>query len=277
MRYQTDQLRDIPLPVVLRAHGARQDPCDSAKWHTVRGTISVNGTKFFNWKCGIGGGGAIDLVIHLNDTDFKGAIVRLARIHPALHRSAPPQRPRNPSLQLPAPCSHTLPVVKGYLTLKRRICLPLIQRLAQTGTLYADKHANAVFLLLGNKGIPVGAELRGTGPRPWHGMAPGSARDMGYFSIAATNPKGIILCESAIDALSCFMIHPEYRCISTAGARSAPPWLQPLLLQPNPVYCGFDADPTGQASANAMIAKNPAVKRILPARHDWNDMLQSQP
>ena len=66
MREQTDRVRSIPLPCVLLAVGAKPDRGDKSKWHTPQGVISVTGCKFMNWNSNTGGGGAIDLVIHLN-------------------------------------------------------------------------------------------------------------------------------------------------------------------------------------------------------------------
>ena len=74
--------------------------------------------------------------------------------------------------------------------------------------------------------LPVGAELRGTTERRWRGMAPGSQKDRGFFAIPAEARATLVLCESAIDALSCFALHPDYRCLSTAGARPNPRWLR---------------------------------------------------
>jgi hypothetical protein len=87
----------------------------------------------------------------------------------------------------------------------------------------------------------------------------------------------VVLCESAIDALSCFALHPGYQCLSTAGARPNPRWLPPLLEQGCQVYCGFDADRTGDAMAGAMLALHPAVQRLRPSHHDWSDVLRSRP
>ena len=107
-------------------------------------------------------------------------------------------------------------------------------------------------------------------------MAPGSRKDLGCFAIPAQPRPTIVLCESAIDAISCFALHPGYRCLSTAGARPNPLWLRPILDQGCQVYCGFDADPTGDAMAAAMIALHPAVQRLRPSQHDWNDILRPQ-
>jgi hypothetical protein len=53
-----------------------------------------------------------------------------------------------------------------YLTRRRGLAVSLIEPLVQSGKLYADRGGNAVFLLVAGKAErPVGAELRGTGPR----------------------------------------------------------------------------------------------------------------
>jgi hypothetical protein len=166
--------------------------------------------------------------------------------------------------------------VKRYLVVERGLAPAIIDPLVASGRLYADNRANAVFLLLGKKNIPVGAELRGTGPCPWRGMAPGSRKNLGYFSIHADHVDGIILCESAIDAISCFMLPPGRQCISTDGARPDPRWLAPFITQGCQVDCGFDADATGESMASAMTALYPAIKRLRPSRHDWNDVLTSR-
>ena len=78
-RERTDGLRAVPLTDILRAIDAKPDPRDPAKWQTPRGTISVNGAKFFNWNETTGGGGAIDLAMHLKGLCFKEAIDWLAQ------------------------------------------------------------------------------------------------------------------------------------------------------------------------------------------------------
>jgi len=105
-------------------------------------------------------------------------------------------------------------------------------------------------------------------------MAPGSRKDLGYFSISAINPTAIILCESAIDAVSCLALNDRTLCISTAGARPNPLWLESLIQSGRPVSCGFDADPTGDEMARAMIETLPAVSRLRPCLKDWNEVLK---
>ena len=68
-------MRALPLPVVLaQLEPATIDPRDPAKWHTSRGVLSVTGAKFINWNQGVGGGGAIDLVMHVQQLGFGQAL-----------------------------------------------------------------------------------------------------------------------------------------------------------------------------------------------------------
>jgi hypothetical protein len=97
-------------------------------------------------------------------------------------------------------------------------------------------------------------------------MAPGSQKDLGYFAIQAPDARMVILCESAIDAISCFLLHPASLCLSTSGARPNPRWLPALLSQRFAVYCGFDADATGDAMARQMMALHPSLRRLRPSQ-----------
>jgi hypothetical protein len=269
------RLRAIPLERVLALSGAQLDRYDRHKWHTPAGVLSVTGGKFINWNLGTGGGGAIDLVIHLLHLDFKGAVDWLADHFPSAIPTSPVMAAPQSGLRLPLPDPRRLGQLKDYLVCRRAIPAALLQPLLQSGSLYADARANAVFLLRDRQGLPVGAELRGTTAELWRGLAPGSQKDRGYFSIPAEPRPSLILCESAIDAISCFALHPGYRCLSTAGARPSPEWLQLLLDQGCQIYCGFDADSTGDAMACAMITRHPAVQRLRPPQHDWNDVLKA--
>jgi Protein of unknown function (DUF3991)/Toprim-like len=276
MRDRFGPLRQIPLTAVLRACGARPDRYDPAKWHTSEGTLSITGTKFMNWHRSQGGGGAIDLAMHLNHWAFPAAVRWLQRRFP-IPPHAPPDQFSPRRLSLPMPDPNQLPAVTRYLLQQRAILGSLIQSLVEARQLYADGRANAVFLLRGKENQPVGAELRGTGPVRWLGLAPGSRKDLGYFSLRPPGATTIILCESAIDAISCFLLHPASRAISTAGARPDPRWLPALLAHGYLVYCGFDADDTGEDMARQMMALYPGVRRLRPCRHDWNDVLKSHP
>lgn len=292
-RRRVDDLRAIPLPQVLHAAGAESDPHDSAKWHTAQGVLSINGPKFFNWNQGRGGGGAIDLAMHLHACAFPAAVQWLQATCESAGAGSPAGRPiqadtprgvattaappslppSHPVLVLPTPAPWLIDRIQRYLREQRRLPESLLKPLRGAGLLYADHHANAVFLLLGKEGRPVGAELRGTWATPWRGLTPGSRKDLGYFACGPVHAAELVLCESAIDAISCAAIYPDRRCLSTAGARPNPAWLAQLLPQHDRIYCGFDADPTGDQMARTMGALYPAIYRLRPPLHDWNDVL----
>jgi hypothetical protein len=272
---RAERVRTIPLESVLRLTGAQPDPHDRHKWHTSQGVLSITGPKFINWTCGRGGGGAIDLAIHLNERGFKETLEWLEQHFLGVASPPGPQPLAQLPLQLPVPDPQKLGRVKGYLAIERRLPTALTDPLMGSGLIYADANANAVFLLRGKEGHPVGAELRGTTHRSWRGMAPGSQKDLGCFAIGSASSPSVILCESAIDAISCSALHPHSRCLSTAGARPNPRWLALLIELGLEVYCGYDADPTGDTMAQALQTHYPLVKRMRPCKKDWNDVLKS--
>jgi len=272
-RERAQKVRAVPLSEVLRLNDAQPDRYDPAKWHTCRGVLSVTGAKFLNWNCGQGGGGAIDLVMHLHHVGFSQALQWLETHFGAAMGPAPSPPPR-PTLSLPSSSLQDLERVRRYLIQERHLPGHLLEPLLASGNLYADDRANAVFLLRDKSGEPVGAELRGTTAIPWRGMAPGSRKDLGCFAIPATQMPIVVLCESAIDAISCHALYPDHLCVSTAGARPNPAWLADLVGQSRQLYCGFDTDDTGEAMAQSMMQLHPAIQRLRPGGKDWNEMLQ---
>jgi hypothetical protein len=273
-RARADRLRTLPLPVVLAAMEATRDPHDPSKWRTARGALSVSGPKFMNWSQSVGGGGAIDLVMHVRQVGFGQALEWLELHFGTFTPPMPQASPQAQSFSLPPPVADNWPRVERYLAEERKLPATLFEPLVRSGTLYADARANAVFVLLDPAANPVGAELRGTTALGWRGMAPGSRKDRGFFSVSAPPSYVIVLCESAIDALSCHALHPDYHCLSTSGARPDPAWLAALISQGLPIYCGFDTDPTGEAMAQRMRDLHPSICRLRPTAKDWNDLLR---
>jgi hypothetical protein len=281
---------------VLTCWGAERGRHDKSQWRTERGPVSITGTKFFNWHLQQGGGGAIDLVMQLGGWDV-GAAVEWLEQHlgcgPAAASSTTNSNSGNCSrpsggsakahrrgqLRLPAANPANLPRVRRYLTQQRGLAADILQPLIDAGKVYADQRGNAVFLMVAGKANrPVGGELRGTCQRAWRGLAPGTCRDAGYFWIGSLAPEKIVICESAIDAISCFQLHGRQLhasciCISSAGVRPDPPWLRPLLARGYHIYCGFDDDKPGNETSRQMIRRHPSIKRLLPSAHDWNDAL----
>ena len=277
-RRLADAVRTIPLEVVLTSWDAVRDRQDRSRWQSPRGPLSVTGAKFFSWHDSQGGGGAIDLVMYLGGWEARQAIAWLARhlgqhvagtnptvgtsadakpasrpdapsgsagsspgsTHPGHeHGGLPTPRGPRPQLHLPAVSLTQLPRLRSYLLQQRGLSATILASLIDEGKLYADPRGNAVFVMLAGKPHrPIGAELRGTGHRVWRGLAPGTCKNAGFFWIGDPGSPQIVLCESAIDAISCFQLHTPGQeaqpsraclCISTAGVRPDAPWLAPLL------------------------------------------------
>ncbi len=278
IREQADRVRNIDLVRALLHAECTQDTRDQNKWHTPHGVISVTAQQFINWRQGTGGGGAIDLVMHLMGFSFLEAVAWLVRAFPdvTLGKTRPEPLPQSPerSFQLPRRDNRRAPQVMNYLHHQRNIPLNLLQSLYADGKIYADFRGNAVFLLLGKEKKVFGAELRGTGKQPWKGMAPGSNKNKGCFSLKTGDHKQVVLCESAIDAISCSCFYPERIVLSTAGVCSDRPWLTTVISMGYQVLCAFDADEAGDRFAVKMIQKHPEIQRLRPPFKDWNEALQ---
>ena len=270
-------LRAIDLAVVLERSGCLTDASEKAKWHTPVGVISITAQKFMNWTHSSGGGGAIDLVMHLRRCNFKSAVFWLDENFPdhcTQPRSSGTTSAVHRDFSLPKRNDSGLPRIRNYLTVERNIPDWLIDPLIQSGRLFSDNKSNAVFPLLGKGKAVVGAEIRGTTYLKWHGMAPGSRKDLGCFYVNNCAGKKVVLCESAIDAISCCALNPTFMTASTSGANPNPAWLPQFIKKGYEIFCRFDSDETGDSCANKMILLYPTVKRMRPKNHDWNDTLR---
>jgi C-terminal domain on Strawberry notch homologue/P-loop containing NTP hydrolase pore-1/Toprim-like/Protein of unknown function (DUF3991)/MutS domain I len=297
LKATADQVRDLDLESVAEQLGLQQDKHDKHKWRDESHIISINQGKFKDWVNDAGGGGAIDLVMHVQQSDFKTAVAWLAgrSFTPvaAMPMTEPPQAEARP-LQLPEPNEENWLDVRNYLTITRGLPEDSVDHLHQQGLIYADKHQNAVFCRhqeqrsgeLWTRGDVTGASLRGTQGESFHGLAPGSERDAGYFWLRSGTEevKRVVLVESAIDAISLAVLEREKSpnamtvYLSTDGSGALPTEvLQQAIAQGGQVLVAFDADKAGEKMAWRVAAAVPGVKRMVPAvGKDWNDRLLAE-
>src|SRR5205809_5380643 len=99
-----------------------------------------------NWHCSQGGGGAIDLAMHLNHLAFPAAVRWLERQF-LIPPQAPPVQLSPRRLSLPPPDPHHLPAVTLSLLQQRAIPGSLTQYLLVSGQPYVDACAIVVFAL----------------------------------------------------------------------------------------------------------------------------------
>ena len=284
---RADAVRQAPLLPLAVQLGYRRDPHNRARWKLPGSVLSIHGARFFDHRRGRGGGGAIDLVMHVRGCHFREAVEFLEQTsvgpHPASAPSAPPAK-----LRLPPPHERLWPPVRDFLRTQRGLAADLLELCHRQGLLYADARQNAVFLCRDARGQPVGAELVGTRPAPdgrtFKGLAPGSRKARGGFWLPAPDLPldALLLVESALDALSAARLlaaslPPDTLVASSAGlAASLPPWLH--AFQPPLILCAYDADPPGDQAATALQRQLPNCQRLRPTgAKDWNELLQRTP
>jgi len=275
LRANATQARDLPLALVLERLGCTPDPNDKKNWRTPAGRISVNGSKFYAHDLAKGGGGAIDLVMLVEETDYADAVNRLAQdfgtgavlaqvfstIKPAIESAAkaPPQPYRAPE-----PKPENWPKVRQYLTGTRLLSGQLVDRLHELGKVYSDRYSNAVFVL----GKGVGVELRGTGEKPFHGVRGEKAP----FIMADRGEKKVAFVESSIDAISLWELGFKGCIVSTSGNSAAltREMAEDYRDQGFTIFAAFDNDNAGeQMSVNLGYPR----ERIYPEGKDWNEDL----
>jgi hypothetical protein len=283
------RLRQLPLETVLEGFSAQRDPQDPTRnWKTQVGRITITEGKFYNHDQDKGGGGAIDLVMHMGDFSFPKAVAWLGgqvgkeaaiaqyQAEAVKHAGRILETTPSPKLEVPAPDAGKLGRVKNYLVEKRAIPESIVDTAIEKGRLWADKYGNAVFGLRDVEGNQVGAELRGTYDKPFHGVR----GEKGLFFTGNASTKTAVFVESAIDAMSYQAINPRSMVISTTGSSRdlLSKTAEELHGRGFRLVAGFDNDKEGNRLAEVLNkATGKQVERQVPAvGKDWNDQLKKQ-
>lgn len=298
--------------MVLESFGAERDPADPKRnWRTQnRDRITVTGNQFYNHDQEEGGGGAIDLAVHLlgyarNDrTGFMKAVKHLSGVdlEGTINQYVAEGRKHAQAIidntpkvkleaEIPPPNPEKLPRVVRYLTEHREIPLPVVEKEIKGGRLYADNFGNAVFRLTDPNltGKVLSVELRGTLPdKPFHGVR---GEEKGFYFAGSTKGKVAVFVEAGVDALSHVALHPDLMAVATVGARRETMQLaaQNLMKQGFEVRSGFDLDKTGNQLTNSLkevVGESMKRQEMDPAHlakyeeisgkkaKDWNDALK---
>ncbi|AFZ33600.1 plasmid recombination protein (plasmid) [Gloeocapsa sp. PCC 7428] len=295
-KYQelADKVRDIPLEQVTYELGLDPDPKDKHKWQHENHIINITGSKFYDWQHLKGGGGAIDLVMHVNACNFKVAVAWLndrfgerATLEAVSYQTrAIIQTEPVPQFTPPVPDESKWQVVKTYLTRERRLPSSLVDNLHDSGLIYADDKQNVVFIRRAlDKETITGATLRGTAgvENTFKGLALGSKRSAGWFHFKrggqSEDPiQRAVLVESPIDAMSFAVLdRTDSRktiYLSTDGAGQIP--VQFLRTLPNKsVIVAYDNDQPGNLMALRVMEQLPNAVRKNPKAKDWNEELKN--
>jgi hypothetical protein len=309
LELKTQLLRDLLLVDVAWELGLHHD---HERWKGHGHIINIDGSKFYDFapEHSKGGGGAIDLVMHVNSCNFRQALVwlherfgeagaeRAALAHALKMTTEIIQSEPRPQFQLRVEDKANWPGVEHYLTQKRGLPQDFVQLLHSTGLVYADDQQNAVFVMRNLDGQPSGAFLRGTRGEVgaaastalnfggenngFKGYEKGTKRREGWFHFHLGGQptdavEKLVLLKSPIDAISFAML--EYQVQGAPKTRTLflavdnPNSLPVERLQNIPIQVAFDADNAGDAAARAVLELLPQSKRLKPKAKDWNQQL----
>ncbi|CAE6850953.1 hypothetical protein R75465_07163 [Paraburkholderia aspalathi] len=288
-KLEISKAREIPLEAVLERFGAERDATDPKRnWKTHTGRMTITDDKFYNHDLERGGGGAIDLAMQLGGFKFKEAVAWLGgnisrdaaiqqyQAEAAKHAGRILDDTPAPKLAIPEQDPAKLARVKAYLTGKRAIPEPIVDNAINKGRLWSDKYANAVFSLRDLEGNQIGAELRGTYDKPFHGVR----GEKGLFFTGTSQSKTAVFVESAIDAMSYQALNPKALVIGTAGSSRDVMTAAAKALDEKgfKLVDGFDNDKAGERhGATLREAVTAPIERQRPAHgKDWNDELKAQ-
>jgi hypothetical protein len=296
-----DQLRSIPLREVLEHYGFEVRP----EGTTLRAkgphhNIVVTGSRWFDNKVGVGGGGAIDLVIHVAKVDFPAACRSLAGeflplaagqralSFPRSWQESP--HPEKKSFEELAALyavreDSNWPIARAYLVEERKISAPLVDDLHARGSIYASDHRpnpSLVFLHRDQHGKVRGATLRDTKHQSTFRACLGNKLTAWFAVGDLARADRIVAVESPIDALSYHSLvgcrSESFAVVSCAGA-TVPRELMLRAYDGRKAFVvALDNDPAGQrgrqkARDETLDWAGFTLTSECPRRKDWNDDL----
>ena len=167
---------------------------------------------------------------------------------------------------LPKPVPENLHIAFEYLHNIRKLPLDFLQEfyLECPAPFYVDRNENIVFPSMAGDF----AELRGT-RGDFHGVVKNSAPD-GYYATVSPKKSGMVLvCESAIDAISAYYLHGNATA-SMAGLKDKT--FQRIAEEYTRVVISVDNDEAGDRFASKYYPRV-LMFRAKPEYKDWNEQV----
>jgi hypothetical protein len=278
-----DPLRSVSLEKVAEVLCLESDHQARPTWRHQEHQIRINGTQFYDWHESQmkGGGGAIDLVMHVHQSDFKSAVAWLhdrfgdeaVQIAGSYHAQEVAQQTELPRFDPPQPDPEQWLSVRSYFVAQH---LPggLIDALHEQGLLYADSEGDVVFLQrdLVTKEVTGAYSQSGDG---FSGTVLGSDRSRGrFYCLLGGDLTGdverVIVAQTPIDAVALGVMEGilEKRTMYL----SADGVLPTAFLQdfsPEHVRVAMNRDEQGQRLAEEVREALPQVRQVMPEEEDW--------
>ena len=207
-------------------------------------------------------GNSIDFLVRYMNYDFVTAVNCLA------HSNSRSREPPGREFFFPRKDSDTQ-AVRSYL-IGRGFHVSVLDRLIAEGLLYQDIRKNVVFRSAAGDFF----ELRGTQPgKPFHQCGKESPDCFWFFS-PSRHPARALICESAIDAVSLYLLRlgmgdeatdSAYCGIAGVANQKAIERIQRWL----PAVIAVDNDTAGQQCRS----RNSHIPFLIPRNKDWNEDL----
>lgn len=293
--------RDVNLKELLERAGyelKQHDHHGQYKVVGLGGLIIQPETGLFNhFSAGVGGKGAIDLVMHLENCDFKKAIEYIDNCmgenwipHTYSYQDIK-KEPKNPFI-LP-PQNENNEKVITYLTSERKLKPELVHSLIESDLLYeSEKYHNCVFVCRDFSGKATGAVLRGTyNPKsgePFKGLAPNTdgLYGMNISKYTDCQSKQLYVFEAPIDTLSYIQLHGQKEDATYLAMTGLKPnmvinyakhikGLEKIVLCTDNDIAGTDFDKKITSEINKMFPKL-KITTEKPKAKDWNEDLCRQ-
>ncbi|MDQ6961328.1 MAG: MobV family relaxase [Mariprofundaceae bacterium] len=269
-------LRDMPLIEICQNFGYIQNEKDPAKWKTPVGTISITDKKFFDHSAGVGGGGAIDLLMHTEGVDFKQSVEMIASGISAYYAAsavsqracqqvgASIQKPNK--IQKPNSDPSLIPKLEEWLTSTRKIPMSMAQNWIDSGKVYASKfHDSWQAIFVHGKN----AFNRVNPNTDFKGWVYGSTVDDVMFTSEPCRTKPTAIVEGHLDGMALEALRPDLNVAIAGSSGSVPKFAEELKKNGHSVLLAVDNDPAGRA----IIEKLPQYEAIKPISKDWNQDL----
>jgi hypothetical protein len=280
-----DPLRSLPLEQIAEALCLE---FRSGKWCQEEHQIRINGMQFYDWHESQmqGGGGAIDLVMHVLRSDFKSAVAWLAdrfgetavEIAGSYHAQMVAQEAEIPGFAAPDEAPEQWPTIRADFV-SQQLPGALLDQLHEQGLLYADEQGAAIFVQrdLQSRSVTGAYRLSRDG---FSGTLLGSDRAKGRFywlrGGAATDAvQQVVVGQTPIDALAIGLIEPlpKVRTMYLSADGTLPlAYLQGLAAKQ--VRVALNRDAVGQQLAEVMREGLPKVKVVWPEQVGWMESLR---
>jgi hypothetical protein len=283
-----DPLRSVSLEQVAAALCLESDDKPRPSWRHQGHQIRINGSQFYDWDETQmkGGGGAIDLVMHVLRSDFKTAVAWLTdrfdetavQIAGRYHAQMVAQEAEKPGFAAPDEAPEQWPVVRADFV-SQQLPGALIDQLHEQGLLYADEAGATIFLQrdLVTRSVTGAYRVSGDG---FGGTMLGSDRAKGRFywlrGGAATDAvQQVVVGQTPIDVLALGLMEPMPKVRTMyLSADGVLPLVYLRGFVAKRVRVAMNRDALGERLAQEAREGLPQVKQMQPEGLDWVESLR---